>query len=520
MTVGVIMIKNLIQRIKNLDSVRKRYLGFTMGILITFFLMLTIVYIVQIGIYEREHAENSRNQLLDIKREVITDTVNNTITSIEVVKTNLEETYKSRLTRYTFNIDSGYDLDIMMDFLSNEEINSDILSLITTQDGEILFQTENSKGYEKGLLEKDLDQGFLDVKSTFIGDNILYAGVLNETIKDEVISRMRNRIYNDVYFEDAYLWINEVLNYEGGDNYGIRLIHPNLRDTEGSYLSTNMTDIMGTTPYLTELTGIRESGEVYFNYYFKRLETDEIAEKMTYAKLYEEYDWIVAMGVYYDDLEEYLAATTKLSEDQTRESLLILGLTGVLLLFIGLLVFFKLEKDYYNKSNIDLKEQIDTDELTKAKSRRAGMKRLQVEFERFVTTGENITALLMDIDDFKKINDNYGHDIGDKVLMNLVTRINNGVRDSDTLYRWGGEEFLIISKDSSVDGLQSFITKVLHLVEKSDCRMDNSCILVSSSIGATQFKKGDKSYDDLIKRADDALYQSKRQGKNRGTILI
>ena len=98
------MIKNLIQRIKNLDSVRKRYLGFTMGILITFFLMLTIVYIVQIGIYERKHAENSRNQLLDIKREVITDTVNNTITSIEVVKTNLEETYKSRLTRYTLSL--------------------------------------------------------------------------------------------------------------------------------------------------------------------------------------------------------------------------------------------------------------------------------------------------------------------------------------------------------------------------------------------------------------------------------
>ena len=169
---------------------------------------------------------------------------------------------------------------------------------------------------------------------------------------------------------------------------------------------------------------------------------------------------------------------------------------------------------------MDLKEQIDTDELTKAKSRRAGMKRLQADFDRFISTGENVTVLLMDIDDFKMINDNYGHDAGDKVLMNLVDRINNGIRDSDTLYRWGGEEFLIVSRDGSIDGLQNFISKVLSLVEKSDCRIDNSSILVSTSIGATQFKKSDKSYDDLIKRADDALYQSKKQGKNRGTIII
>src|SRR5690554_5233521 len=142
------MIKNLIQRLRNLDSVRKRYLGFTMGILITFFLVLTLVYIVQIGIYERKHAENSRNQLIEIKREVLNDTVSNMINNIDIIKNNLEETYKSRLTRYTYNLGLEVNLNSMIDFLSNQELNSDILAIIKTSQGEIVFQTDKSQGYE------------------------------------------------------------------------------------------------------------------------------------------------------------------------------------------------------------------------------------------------------------------------------------------------------------------------------------------------------------------------------------
>lgn len=514
------MFKEFYKRIVDLDRVRKRYLGFTVGTLVAFFIILTAVYIVQIGIHERSHAETSRNQLIEVKKEVLHDTVNNMIHNIEYSRIDLEKIQRERLDRYIYYFQTEDRIDSLKKFLSNEDMNSGVLAIVVNETGDMVFKTNNSVGYEEYLINEELDEVFLDIRSTKIGDYKFYIGVLNETVKREVTNIIRFRIYNDIYFEDAYIWINEVLSYQGGDNYAIRVVHPNLKDTEGSFLSTKMEDIMGTTPYLTELDGIKEDGEVYFNYYFKRLETDDIAEKITYAKLYEEYDWIVAMGVYYDDLDGYLSTTSKLVESQTRDALIILSLTGLLLLIIGLIIFFKLERDYYAKSNVDLKEQIDTDELTKAKSRRAGMKRLQADFDRFISTGENVTVLLMDIDDFKMINDNYGHDAGDKVLMNLVDRINNGIRDSDTLYRWGGEEFLIVSRDGSIDGLQNFISKVLSLVEKSDCRIDNSSILVSTSIGATQFKKSDKSYDDLIKRADDALYQSKKQGKNRGTIII
>jgi len=104
--------------------------------------------------------------------------------------------------------------------------------------------------------------------------------------------------------------VNEVLNYEGGDDYAIRRIHPNLRDTVGTKLSTNMTDVKGTTPYKTELEGVKQHGELFFTYYFKKMGSETISEKLTYAKLYKDFDWIVAMGIHLDDMNGYIDTTT------------------------------------------------------------------------------------------------------------------------------------------------------------------------------------------------------------------
>jgi signal transduction histidine kinase len=105
-----------------------------------------------------------------------------------------------------------------------------------------------------------------------------------------------------------------VINYNGGDNYAIRRVHPNLKDTEGMYLSTNMTDIEGNQPYLTELEGVKQDGELFFNYFFKKNNTDVVSEKITYAKLYPEYDWIIAMGVHLDDVKAIVDQSTAMNE--------------------------------------------------------------------------------------------------------------------------------------------------------------------------------------------------------------
>ena len=80
--------------------------------------------------------------------------------------------------------------------------------------------------------------------------------------------------------------MNEVLDYDGGDQYAIRRIHPNLKDTEGCYLSTNLEDSAGAHPYESELAGIREKGEIFQGYYFQNLSDGKMAKKYSYAKLY------------------------------------------------------------------------------------------------------------------------------------------------------------------------------------------------------------------------------------------
>ncbi|WP_455794575.1 cache domain-containing protein [Clostridium butyricum] len=101
-------------------------------------------------------------------------------------------------------------------------------------------------------------------------NNIIALCISDDSIENDVKSRIKDRIRNTNLSSNGYIWINEVLNYNGGDDYAIRLVHPNLVETEGEKLSTNIKDIKGNLPYLTELQGIKKNGEVLYDYYFKK----------------------------------------------------------------------------------------------------------------------------------------------------------------------------------------------------------------------------------------------------------
>ncbi len=160
----------------------------------------------------------------------------------------------------------------------------------------------------------------------------LFVGIPQAVIDEEVKEYIAKEIYNSEYPENSYIWVNEVINYEGGDNYAFRRIHPNLRDSVGVYLSTNMTDVRGgTTPYKTELEGIKKDGELYFTYFFKKMDSDVISEKLTYAKHYKDFDWIVAMGIHLDDLALYV-------EDTANKSASIVGGQITPPIFIGAII--------------------------------------------------------------------------------------------------------------------------------------------------------------------------------------
>lgn len=125
-----------------------------------------------------------------------------------------------------------------------------------------------------------------------------------EYTKKSCIDLVSRHIRELRLIDNGYVWVNKVVNYDGGDKYAIRQIHPNLPHTEGDWLSTNTEDIKGNKPYKIELDGIKKDGEIYFEYYFKKMDSNKIAHKMSYAKLYKPLDWIVATGVYLDDVDQ------------------------------------------------------------------------------------------------------------------------------------------------------------------------------------------------------------------------
>ena len=130
-------------------------------------------------------------------------------------------------------------------------------------------------------------------------------GFSEDETKKKVESIIRSAIYSEKFSDGGYMWINQVLNYNGGKNYAKRLIHSNLKDTEGELLSTETQDIKGNYMYLEELQIIRKYGSGFYKYYFKELGNNNISEKITYGKLYKDYDWIVCIGANINSIKQY-----------------------------------------------------------------------------------------------------------------------------------------------------------------------------------------------------------------------
>lgn len=143
-------------------------------------------------------------------------------------------------------------------------------------------------------------------------------------------------LHSEVYDGNQYVWVNEILRMEGGQNYAVRKIHPNLRESEGGYLSTTMQDAKGNFPYETELQGIRENGRVFHSYYFKNKIDDNVMEKFSYAQYYEPFNWIIATG---ETLEEIFIYSEEINRHSVNQVLMLMTVfIGLFVLFTGVMV--------------------------------------------------------------------------------------------------------------------------------------------------------------------------------------
>ena len=156
------------------------------------------------------------------------------------------------------------------------------------------------------------------------------------------------------------------------------------------------------------------------------------------------------------------------------------------------------------------------DSLTEAYNHRYFQEALSRELARHERSGQPLTMVMLDIDDFKKINDRWGHPVGDFVLRGLVEELIKGVREMDTVARYGGEEFALIFPETTpakawvvADRLRNRVASRLFVVPQLD-----HALTVTISLGLSTFPEDAGTKRALIERADQALYQAKRSGKN------
>ncbi|TAN45477.1 MAG: diguanylate cyclase [Nitrospirae bacterium] len=161
--------------------------------------------------------------------------------------------------------------------------------------------------------------------------------------------------------------------------------------------------------------------------------------------------------------------------------------------------------------NSRLKKLSDTDTLTQAYNRMAFNNIIETEMQRAKRYKTPLSLILFDIDNFKKINDNFGHLAGDEALKRLACIVSATIRNVDILVRWGGEEFVVIAPETNLSAANEAAERLREAIEGSDFDGIGS---VTSSFGVSQFREDDHP-GALIKRADEALYKAKEKGKNR-----
>lgn len=397
---------------------------------------------------------------------------------------------------------------------------------------------EATKAYLKTVIEMILAE--IDLERRLVREDL---GVRPGDIEMErkadaqAKKRMMVRIRAARLKDNGYIWINEVIDFKGGPRYARRLVHPFLADTEGMELSTEDAITLEPTPYRVELDGILADGEVFQTYYFAKPGEALPSLKLSYARLYPDFSWIVATGVYMDDLENTITREQSVARsnmlDQARTSMsgyiFALLVVAVLVVLIDKLTSRAIASSYgrmaasedalrKEKSKVEaayqlMKDLAERDELTGLRNRRSVLDRLAIEEARAKRTGSPFCLAIGDIDHFKAFNDRYGHNTGDAVLVAVAQAIESSVRLEDVASRWGGEEFLVLLSGDSLEMAVEAAERIRLAVKAQGTVVDGTSLAVTITFGVAEYYPGE-SLEELIARADRAMYQGKKAGRD------
>jgi len=154
-----------------------------------------------------------------------------------------------------------------------------------------------------------------------------------------------------------------------------------------------------------------------------------------------------------------------------------------------------------------------TDPLTQTNNRASFDDSVKREMSLATRGDKPLSVIFLDIDHFKSINDHYGHACGDVALASVAKWIKENLRSSDLVFRFGGEEFVILLSDTDRDGAKLLAERIRASIEQHTLAYDMNVIKITASLGVSSLQVGD-NLDSFVNRADEAMYQAKRNGRN------
>jgi diguanylate cyclase (GGDEF)-like protein len=527
------------------DLSRQQYYGFLL-----FFMVALCLACVGLTLWAVRNAQSAYGlqtyeQILSVKKDFLRDTVKNAIKTIDRQRTINRETVNKRIQHL------GRDLDALYSS-SPTKFGLTLQSLAQSSDitDSVIFRVDGPLPVPPPAKDAPAARYVLDRQ---YGPWRVRMAVNEGWVDAQTKAGMADFIHSQTFADEGYLWVNEIKNWSGGDDYAVRLIHPNMPETEGLMLSTSMKDAEGNLPYLAELVGVRDHGELFQKYYFKRLNAAVAGEKISYSTAYMDYNWIVSMGVYLEDVGLY-AKRAQAAGNAATLRLMGLALACMAALFaLALFILSRLEKSYLSRARDRFLRESNTDHLTGALNRRVGSLYLQQAFKEFKRGGASPILFFFDLDHFKHVNDSYGHEAGDRVLRAIAALVRDNMREPDRFFRWGGEEFVVVVFGVSHEAAISHAEKLNRLVEllpivigvtddpptcgkdletcayascQNPARFTEPCvngsgeklIHVSVSIGVSWFRSSDPGPESALARADAAMYAAKKEGRNRARL--
>ncbi|MCR5674349.1 MAG: GGDEF domain-containing protein [Lachnospiraceae bacterium] len=406
-------------------------------------------------------------------------------------------------------------------FADNEGLSRITCLVYNTRSGEILLD-DKGLAVEAAVWSADITDAFAVSETVTAGGLTIVYGVTETAFDQEMLTIFSERLDDDPGESGTKFWIDKIAVLDNGKTSAVRVLDPQNPGKTGMDLNGGGT---GKGPDRFATDGLLEiaDGEQLFKTDNAEWQDDDghtvSAQTMTCAQFYAPYQWAVCGAFRLDEI----GLTASRTQEEARQRTIRLGaemaIGFAVIVALAVLLIIRNNTNYFHIRQKKLKDQVERDALTGANTRGYGTQILEADFKRFRDRGAASPAIMvLDVDKFKSINDTYGHDSGDEALKRVVRAAQKVGRGRDHVIRWGGDEFIAVFYKLEHARCEAMANKLRRAVGDTQIEFGGKRFQVTISVGVTWFKFGDESFADALKRADEALYESKEQGRNRVCI--